>query len=74
LVKSLEKTAASREVVDLSDLVADVIENITYKMILGRSKDDRFNLKNLVREALDLAGTFNLADYVPWLGMFDLQV
>ncbi|XP_027357392.1 uncharacterized protein LOC113866792 [Abrus precatorius] len=73
LVKFIDKTAGSREIVDLSELVLDLIENITYKMIFGRSKDDRFNVKNLVREVLNLAGAFNIADYVPWLGMFDIQ-
>ncbi|KAK7271265.1 hypothetical protein RJT34_27013 [Clitoria ternatea] len=73
MVKFLEKSAASHNVVDLSNLVADLVENITYKMVFGRSKDDRVNVKNLVREVLNLAGTFNIADYVPWLGVFDLQ-
>ncbi|XP_061370945.1 uncharacterized protein LOC133313571 [Gastrolobium bilobum] len=73
LVKSLENAAASREVVDLSELVGELIENIAYKMLLGYSKDDRFNLKELVAEVANLIGTFNLADYVPWLDVFDLQ-
>ncbi|XP_061370943.1 uncharacterized protein LOC133313570 [Gastrolobium bilobum] len=72
-VKSLENAAASREVVDLSELVGELIENIVYKMLLGYSKDDRFNLKDLVAEVVNLIGAFNLADYVPWLGVFDLQ-
>nr|KYP40173.1 Cytochrome P450 71A1 [Cajanus cajan] len=72
-VKSLQKRASSSEVVDLSDMVADLIENITFKMILGHSKDDRFDVKNLVREVLILIGTFNVSDYVPWVGVFDLQ-
>ncbi|TKY44690.1 steroid 17alpha-monooxygenase or 17alpha-hydroxyprogesterone aldolase [Spatholobus suberectus] len=72
-VKFLQKPASSREVVDLSDMVGHLIENITFKMILGHSVDDRFDVKNLVREVLDLMGTFNVADYMPWLGVFDLQ-
>ncbi|BAU02815.1 hypothetical protein LR48_Vigan10g019600 [Vigna angularis] len=69
----LQKTASSHEVTDVSDTVGDLIENLTFKMIFGRSKDDRFDVKNLVREVLNLAGTFNVADYLPWLRMFDLQ-
>ncbi|KAL2321217.1 hypothetical protein Fmac_030186 [Flemingia macrophylla] len=72
-VKFLQKAASSREVVDLTDMVGDLTENVTFKMVLGRSKDDRFDVKNLVREVLTLAGTFNIADYVPWLGVFDFQ-
>ncbi|KAJ1405679.1 Cytochrome P450 [Sesbania bispinosa] len=74
LVKSLQKAATSHEVVDIHNIVAELIENVTYKMILGRSKDQRFDLKGLVHEALKLNAAFNLADYVPWLAVFDLQV
>ncbi|XP_028239825.1 cytochrome P450 CYP736A12-like [Glycine soja] len=73
LVKCLRKTASSREVVDLSDMVGDLIENINFQMIFGCSKDDRFDVKNLAHEIVNLAGTFNVADYMPWLRVFDLQ-
>ena len=43
-------------------------------MIFGRSSDNRFDLKMLIEEALSLVGAFNLVDYVPYLGAFDLQV
>ncbi|KAK4280825.1 hypothetical protein QN277_012396 [Acacia crassicarpa] len=72
-VKSLEKVAAAREVVNLSEAVEDLIEETIYKMILGRGKDDRFNLKGLIKDQLSLVGQFNMADYVPWLGAFDFQ-
>ncbi|KAK7271266.1 hypothetical protein RJT34_27015 [Clitoria ternatea] len=73
LVKLLEDASASREIVDLRDLLGELMENIVYKMILGRSKDDRFNIKRLVHEVMTLVGAFNLVDYMPWLGAFDLQ-
>ncbi|KAK7380026.1 hypothetical protein VNO78_32369 [Psophocarpus tetragonolobus] len=73
LVKSLKSASKSCEVVDLSGLLGEAMENIVYKMILGRSKDDRFDLKGLSQEVLNLVGTFNLADYIPWLAAFDLQ-
>ncbi|WJX63587.1 hypothetical protein P8452_48453 [Trifolium repens] len=60
LVKSLEKSA--------------FVGNIVYKMILGRSKQEQFDLKKYVQEGSLLIGAFNLADYVPWLGVFNLQV
>ncbi|XP_050904717.1 cytochrome P450 CYP736A12 [Lathyrus oleraceus] len=73
LIKSLEKAALVGEVVNVSEAVENLVEDIIYKMILGRSKYEQFDLKKLVQEALTLIGTFNLADYVPWLGVFDLQ-
>ncbi|CAJ2652513.1 unnamed protein product [Trifolium pratense] len=73
LVKSLEKSALVGEVVNVSNVVENLIEDIMYKMILGRSKYEQFDLMKLVQEATILIGAFNLADYVPWLGALDIQ-
>ncbi|KAK7364065.1 hypothetical protein VNO80_12419 [Phaseolus coccineus] len=73
LVKSLKNSAASGEVVDLSELLAELMEKIVFRMVLGRAKDDRFDLKRLIQEVMNLVGAFNLADYMPWLGVFDPQ-
>ncbi|KAA8542691.1 hypothetical protein F0562_023810 [Nyssa sinensis] len=73
LVRSLKEEAAARGVVDISEKVAMVVENMTYRMLFGRSRDDRFDLKANVQETIRLAGAFNLADYVPFLGALDLQ-
>jgi len=74
LVKSLEKTAMLGEVVNVSEVVENLIENIMYKMIFGTNKCEQFDLKKLVQEGMALVGAFNLADYVSWLGPFDFQV
>ncbi|XVE64070.1 hypothetical protein DITRI_Ditri07aG0071700 [Diplodiscus trichospermus] len=73
LVKLLKNGAEAGEVVDLSSKMAELIEDIVYRMIIGRSKDDKFDLKPLIQEGLRLSGTFNIADYVPFLAPFDLQ-
>lgn len=49
-VKSLEKAAASRDVVNISEQVGELMSNIVSKMVLGRSKDDRFDLKGLTHD------------------------
>ncbi|XP_043718300.1 cytochrome P450 CYP736A12-like [Telopea speciosissima] len=59
-------------VVDVSAKVGSLIEDMTYWLLIG-SKVDRFNLKPVVQEAFILIGAFNLADYIPCLGSFDLQ-
>jgi hypothetical protein len=74
LVQSLKKSAEGDEVVDLSRKVCQLIEETTCRMVFGRSNDDRFDLKALIEEAMSLAGAFNLADYVPYLGALDIQV
>ncbi|KAF2298777.1 hypothetical protein GH714_027451 [Hevea brasiliensis] len=35
--------------------------------------DDEFDMKSLIMENMNLAGAFNVADYVPCLAAFDLQ-
>ncbi|KAK4280833.1 hypothetical protein QN277_012403 [Acacia crassicarpa] len=73
-VTSLERAAAAGEVVNISEVVGELVESMVYRMVLGRStKDDSFNLKGLIKEATSLVGAFNLADYVPWIGVLDLQ-
>lgn len=74
LVKSLKKAATVGQVVNLTEAVGNLTEDIVYKTILGRTKSEQFDLKMPVREAVELLGAFNLADYVRWLGAFDLQV
>ena len=74
LVKSLEKAALVGEVVDVSEAVENLVEDIMYETLFGRSKYEQFDLKKLVQQTLTLFGAFNLADYIPWLGSFDLQV
>ncbi|KAK7314527.1 hypothetical protein VNO77_33053 [Canavalia gladiata] len=74
MVKSVKKASTMGEVVNLSEVVMGLLEEIVYKMVFGRSKDNKFNLKGLIKEALDMTGKFNIADFVPWLGVLDIQV
>ncbi|CAN6577950.1 unnamed protein product [Malus baccata var. baccata] len=60
-------------VVDLSEKVGELVEGITYRMVLGRKKDDMFDLKGIMEECMFLIGAFNISDYVPFLSPFDLQ-
>ncbi|KAK9926265.1 hypothetical protein M0R45_023506 [Rubus argutus] len=74
LVQSVKKAGEEGRVVDISDKIYGVVEDITYRMILGCKKDeDRFGLKEIIEEALFLTGAFNIADFVPFLGPFDIQ-
>ncbi|XP_015883004.2 LOW QUALITY PROTEIN: cytochrome P450 CYP736A12 [Ziziphus jujuba] len=73
LVQTLEKAAVEHELVDLSEKISEAMENIIFRIVLGRSKEDGMDLKGLVEEALNLVGAFNLADFVPFLGALDLQ-
>ncbi|XP_030460102.1 cytochrome P450 CYP736A12-like [Syzygium oleosum] len=76
LMERVRAAAAAREVVDVSAEVGELMGNLSCRLILGcgsNSGRDEFDLKPLIHEVLSLAGAFNLADYVPLLGPFDLQ-
>ncbi|KAL6998301.1 hypothetical protein U1Q18_008427 [Sarracenia purpurea var. burkii] len=74
LVESLKEAAAAHEVVDLTEKVWSLLEDEACMMIFGRSSDDWFDLKTIIREINVIAGTFNVADFLPFLGPLDLQV
>ncbi|OMO49553.1 Cytochrome P450 [Corchorus capsularis] len=67
------KDAAAGKVINLSESLGELTKDMTLRMIVGDMKYDQFNLKELVREVTSLAGAFNIADYVPFLGPLDLQ-
>ncbi|KAL8124529.1 hypothetical protein AgCh_012248 [Apium graveolens] len=51
VVEDIKKVAVAGEVVNVSDKVGGLIENMTFRFLLGRSKDDRFDLKGIMTEA-----------------------
>lgn len=74
LVESIKAAAVASDVVDVSAKVGELIGNMTCRMILGCSARDKFNLRPIMHEALYLVAAFNIADYIPFLEQFDLQV
>ncbi|KAM1098510.1 hypothetical protein ACFX13_016089 [Malus domestica] len=73
LVQSLKKATEAGEVVDLSEKVGELIEGITYRMVLGSKNDDTFDVKGIIEEIMLLTGAVNIGDYVPFLSPFDIQ-
>ncbi|KAK4283067.1 hypothetical protein QN277_000063 [Acacia crassicarpa] len=75
MVEEVEKAAMSGQIINLTEVVNDVLESMVYRMILGcdTGKNNGHDLKGIVQEVMHLSGAFNLTDYVPWLGKFDLQ-
>ncbi|KAL2246555.1 UNVERIFIED_CONTAM: Cytochrome 71AU50 [Sesamum indicum] len=78
LVSSLKRAAEMREIVDLSARVSGLIGDVTCLMVFRRKYADKDldhekGFKTLIMEALEFAGKFNLADYFPYVGFFDLQ-
>ncbi|CAB4281265.1 unnamed protein product [Prunus armeniaca] len=73
LVESLKKAVAEGQVVDLSEEVGELIEDITYRMVLGSKNDDTFDVKGIIEEMMLLLGAVNIGDYLPFLSPFDFQ-
>ncbi|XP_074373517.1 cytochrome P450 CYP736A12-like [Apium graveolens] len=72
LVRSLRSAAGTGEIMDVSEKVTRLIHDMNYRMLFGKSKDDRFDLSEIIHELGELAGAFNIADYVPILSALDL--
>ncbi|MBA0577083.1 hypothetical protein Golob_023801, partial [Gossypium lobatum] len=73
--ESLKEAATAKEVVNISKKLAEINGEMTLQMVLGPVKKYKeFNLNELIEELTKIAGVFNLADFVPFLGAFDLQV
>ncbi|KAE8692752.1 CYP736A12 protein [Hibiscus syriacus] len=73
LVESVRKAAEGCKTVDLSQQVGKVTEVIMSRVIFGRSMDDQIEFKPLIEEVVNIAGAFNLSDFVPFLAPLDLQ-
>ncbi|KAK9929972.1 hypothetical protein M0R45_027035 [Rubus argutus] len=58
LVRKLRKAAEEGGVVDISEKIGAMNEDIAYKMVLGRNKDNRFDIKAIVEEGIFLMGAF----------------
>ncbi|KAL8094294.1 cytochrome P450 CYP736A12-like [Apium graveolens] len=71
MVESLREAAATREVVNVSEKLAGLIEDMTCGMLFGKSRDN--DMSKVIPELLCLHGLFNVTDYLPILGPFDLQ-
>ena len=74
LVRKLKKAAEEGGVVDVSDEIGAMNEDITYRMVLGCKRDDKFDLKAIVEEIMFLTGAFNISDFIPSVAPLDIQV
>ncbi|KAL8134969.1 cytochrome P450 CYP736A12-like [Apium graveolens] len=73
VVEWLKNAAGTGQVVNVSEKVSRLIEDMTCRMLLGKSRDDRFNLTEVLNEMTKTTGAFNIADFIPFLAPLDLQ-
>ncbi|KAK9288271.1 hypothetical protein L1049_016721 [Liquidambar formosana] len=76
-IKSIEKAARARVVVDLSAKVSSLSADMTARMVLGKKyMDEKFDergFKAVIQEGMHIAAVFNIADYIPQVAALDLQ-
>ncbi|KAH6808201.1 hypothetical protein C2S51_029309 [Perilla frutescens var. frutescens] len=74
-VASLKRASERRETVDLSARVSALNGDMNCLMVFGKKYSDlnQKGFKDMLVETMELAGTFNLADYFPYVGVLDLQ-
>lgn len=77
MVQSMKKSAMGGQVVDLSAKVASLTADITCLMVFGKKYEDKEfderGFKAVIHEGMHLAATFNIADYIPYVGVLDIQ-
>ncbi|PQQ04873.1 cytochrome P450 CYP736A12-like [Prunus yedoensis var. nudiflora] len=77
-VESIRDAAyKGRVAVDLSDIVSSLSVDMSCRMVLGKKyRDEDFDergFRSVIKEAVQLAGAPNLADYIPFIAPLDLQ-
>ncbi|KAG8383465.1 hypothetical protein BUALT_Bualt04G0016000 [Buddleja alternifolia] len=77
LVNSLKQAAELRNTVDISERVLAASRDMTCLMVFGRKFSDRDldekGFKAVIDEIMQLAFVPNLGDYIPFMGVLDLQ-
>ncbi|XP_022978478.1 cytochrome P450 CYP736A12-like [Cucurbita maxima] len=77
LVDYLRDAAKNRAVVNLSSKVCGVITDMTCLMVFGKKyADQEFDergFKSVIQEAMHLAATPNMGDFIPQIAALDLQ-
>ncbi|KAK6148279.1 hypothetical protein DH2020_019191 [Rehmannia glutinosa] len=74
MVEKIRQLGFSSSVVNLSDVLVSLTNDIICRVALGRKYNDYGEdkkFKNLLLESGELLGATSLGDYIPWLGWID---
>nr|GMD36238.1 cytochrome P450 71A3-like [Ipomoea batatas] len=67
MVQKIRQLSSSGSLINLSDVFIELTNDIVCRVALGRKYSKEGNFKMLLGEFLELLGTFNVGDYIPWL-------
>ncbi|KAI7736088.1 hypothetical protein M8C21_023705 [Ambrosia artemisiifolia] len=68
MIEKIQK--AEKSLLNLSELVISLTNNVICRVALGRRYDGR-DFKNLLQRTLELLGCFSVGSYIPWLSWVD---
>ncbi|XP_004488758.1 cytochrome P450 71AU50-like [Cicer arietinum] len=77
LIKFLREASNDGTKVDISAKVSTLMVDMTCRMVVGKKYMDKEldekGFKLMMDEAMNLLGTPNIGDYIPYIGLLDLQ-
>ncbi|KAL8038176.1 hypothetical protein ABFX02_11G087400 [Erythranthe guttata] len=74
MVENIGRLSDSNSVVNLSDTLALLANDVLCRVALGRkysNSDKGKEFKNMLTEEVEMLGTFCVGDYIPWLAWID---
>ncbi|GFQ04615.1 cytochrome p450 71a6 [Phtheirospermum japonicum] len=74
MVVKIRQLGSSSQIVNLSDVLMSLTNDVVCRAALGRKYGDHGEdkkFKRFLREFVELLGTTSLRDYIPWLGWID---
>lgn len=73
-LKTIREAAEAGVLIDISKMSEEFNQGMLCRMLFGKSRDERLSLDGFLEEFNEAIGTFNIADYLPFLRALDLQV
>lgn len=73
MVENIKEISSSNRLVNLSETLVSLMNDVVCRVALGRKYggESGRKFKELLREFMELLGTFCVGDYIPWLGWVD---
>ncbi|KAK1324282.1 hypothetical protein QJS10_CPA01g02058 [Acorus calamus] len=72
-VKTINESARRGGPINLTEAVDSVISNSTCRMLFGCRLEESASFNKAVKDVIALAGAINIADFIPFFRLFDVQ-
>ncbi|KAK1268125.1 Cytochrome P450 71B34 [Acorus gramineus] len=72
-VKTINESTSRGGPINLTEAVDSVISNSTCRMLFGCRLEESASFNKAVKDVIALAGAINIADFIPFFRLFDVQ-